>query len=426
MRRYSILFSITLIFLISFIALISLFIVLREKEMKGYLKDLGHRHSIALRFSRKQGLKKFFNNKQNSDLRLELIDNSFEKTLIEKGRIIDKHIFDKHKNHKKIKDNLIKDSSLPPHHRRPPLISVDAYKYEGSIYSVLHFKDKKVIFKDLNDSPDLFELQYIILFLSNVILVFVYITLIKKLKPLKVLQGKVREFGQGNMDIDCQVKGTDEIANLSNEFHQAMQEIKNLNESRTLFLRNLMHEIHTPIAKGMILSELLEEGSNKNKFSKIFTRLDLLLEEIAQYEKLKSGQFKMNIASYPLIDIIDSAEELLMIEEEDFQHQVKGVMVDVDFDLFTLAIKNIIDNAIKYSPDRNVRIEVIDGDIYFTSKGEPLQYPLSTYQNPFYKGSDEHHGLGLGLYIVTLILKSHNKTLDYAYFNENNVFIFRK
>ena len=97
----------------------------------------------------------------------------------------------------------------------------------------------------------------------------------------------------------------------------------------------------------------------------------------------------------------------------------KDYNVSVDFELFSLVIKNLLDNGIKYSTDKHITV-VIDGTtLKVINKGEALPEPLENYFKPFHASKK---GLGLGLYIVKSILDIHQMELHYQHEDGENIF----
>jgi two-component system OmpR family sensor kinase len=257
------------------------------------------------------------------------------------------------------------------------------------------------------------------------ILLFSFALIIVRLSPLRKLRRQIARFGEGDMGVRFHTNGEDEIALIANELETAQNKIRSLIESRTLFLRNIMHELKTPIAKGRIVTTMMEDEKQKGRFTSIFERLEGLIGEFALIEEISSGSQHLEKKEYRLIDIIDGAIDSAMVEydwvEADIDASVKVV---VDYRLFVTAVKNLIDNAIKYSPEKKMSIFIQNEEIFFVNLGEPLKKSLSYYIEPFTKDQPTKDSFGLGLYIVDAILREHDYVLAYERRDTLNCFIF--
>ena len=102
---------------------------------------------------------------------------------------------------------------------------------------------------------------------------------------------------------------------------------------------------------------------------------------------------------------------------------ISDLQVKVDLDLFSLAIKNLLDNGVKYSIDKKVKITQENNEILIISNGEKLQKPLEEYFKPYHNDtSNKNHGMGLGFYIVSEILNIHDMNLEYEHIEDKNIF----
>ncbi len=259
------------------------------------------------------------------------------------------------------------------------------------------------------------------------ILIFSFLLILYRLRPLRQLRQKIARFGAGDMTVSFKVKGDDEIALISNELDQAQCQINALMESRTLFLRNIMHELKTPIAKGRIVTQMLDIPKQRERYNRIFERLESLINEFALIEEVTSGFAHLQKKEYRLIDLIDGGIDMAMIDHESVSIDVDAnYKVTTDYRLFCTAIKNMIDNALKYSPDHKVKVLTKNREIIFENSGNALIHPLLYYVEPFTKEQPAKSSFGLGLYLVDAILKSHKMVLAYEHDESQslNRFIF--
>lgn len=302
----------------------------------------------------------------------------------------------------------------------------EMYEHEGNIY---FYRDDGFDFMFIKDNIKVTNKTIYFVFLTillNITFLLFYLFLINKLSPLNRLKTNIQKFSKGNLDIDTSCNGKDEISEVSNEFNKAIKEIKQLSESRNLFLRNIMHELKTPITKGKLIESLIEEKEYKKLLSKVFERLEYLLHEFAKIEQITSNNVELNKDKYRLVDIIDQALDILMIEKNNITLNVKSnFLINVDFYLFSLVLKNLIDNAFKYGNTKPI-IDIEENYISISSEGKKLEKDFKEYLKPFSrKYETSTHSLGLGLYIIETILKLHELNLQYKYENNKNIFYIK-
>lgn len=298
--------------------------------------------------------------------------------------------------------------------------------YDKRNYLKIQHVDEILLLVDKEFQPYRYYVIKGIFALVTLTLLGAYIFIIYKIKPLRKLKRQIDKFALGNIDDITNVSvGNDEISEVSEAFYNAVCQIKTLNSSRQLFLRNIMHELKTPITKGLIAAQMIPEGKNQQRIISLFHRLEGLINELAAIEQTTSNISPSNRILCKIEDILDEARELALLEEEQISlHILDNRGLIVDFRLFATAVKNMLDNAIKYSPDKKVQIYVEKEKISFLSKGEKINIDLNLLTQPFIKGENAKQSFGLGLYIVSSILKSHGLTLQYEYKDGINIFKF--
>ncbi len=405
MNRNSIFFTITITFIISIILIMVSFTVLYNSSMQRENNFINKRSmdvsKMVLRECMHNGLSK------ELEEHLSQINFSIKTKPIEQNKILqDKNLILKwtKKNRRVVMQYLkLGDKHLvyirTPRHN---MILIDNYKtinYQNRILAI-----------------------FLVILFAFIIL---YTITIKKLKPLKTLKDKVKNLADEEFDLDCATTKNDEISQLANEFDKSAKKLKMIKESRNVFIRNIMHELKTPITKGKFLTQLPQTSENTDKMQKVFYRLESLISEFASVEELISSKKTLDKKEYYLADVIDNAIDILMCDKDEVIEEFNNIKINIDFKLFSIAIKNLLDNGIKHSTNKQVIIKTEDAKIIFENLGNKLKYPLENYFEPFFKGDDikSNQSFGLGLYIIKHILDANNYKLIYEYKDGINRFI---
>jgi two-component system, OmpR family, sensor kinase len=405
MTKSSIFYSITFIFTISIVSIFLALLFLLEYDKQQYTDKLNAKYSIIARatlfhlnnFITSEELKKQVKGYQMR----EIAEKEEREEILKQALVI-----------QKIGDKIGTSAIL---------------KYNNDHYLFIETKYSSLLLKDEDFQSYRYDLIKTIFGVVFLIIITAYILTLRKLRPLRTLKRQMDRFAKGDLEINCQTDGEDEIAQVSNSFHNAVTQINKLNHSRQLFLRNIMHELKTPITKGRISAEMLEDGKHKERLIGAFEKLELLINEFASIEQITSGEGIKNVKPYRLIDMLDEAIDLAMVSPEHVDIAIEGeIVLHVDFRLFTTAMKNMIDNGIKYSMDQKMSIVATKTKLSFISQGKPLQYELSHYLEPFVQEKNSHQSFGLGLYIVHNIVKAHRLHFTYEHKESYNYFNFEK
>lgn len=405
MNKNSIIFSTTLNFLITSLLLIVSFVFLLSHENFKKNEQIFERYKPIIKMV--SGKKFYF----DKDFHKNLLDMNYE--LFESKEEI-KNILSNNKKMIFARSNK--------HNETFKIFEID-----GKIYLFFEKFDTQILIKDL-DSQNLTNSFYtIFVFVSLLIVITIlYINTLKKLLPLKELKDKVINFGDEKFDFELlNSSSKDEVTLLANEFKKSAQKLKNIKESRNIFIRNIMHELKTPITKGKFLLQLEKSDENIEKLKMVFNRLESLINEFATIEELISQNRVLEKKSYFLEDLLDNAKDILMIDDNCVKNSYENIKLNVNFKLFSIAIKNLIDNAIKYSNDKKVEVLTQNEDILFVNSGKKLEGDFEKYLEPFYSKSS-NESFGLGLYIVFNILKANGYNLLYKYEDGKNIFIIKK
>ena len=402
MKFSSIFYTITLIFALGIGAIGIAFLWLIEYDKANYARELNTKYSIVARATLL-----YLNEFINQDEYKEQLSNLYMPPI----------------NDERQKEKIIKEAVVLEEIATELGISAILFHQKKNYLKITKDDETLLLIDTAYQSYRYIIIQIIFAFVAGIILL-TYIFIIRKIMPLGKLKREIDKFAQGDLEIKNVATGNDEISQVASAFYDAVSQIKNLNSSRQLFLHNIMHELKTPITKGRITAEMIEKNKNQERLIDVFERLESLINEFAAVERATSrlvGELK----PYKIQDIIDEAIDIAMIEASSVAVvAIDDATIKADFRLLAIACKNMIDNALKYSDDKFVKITITNNEIIFSSKSEPLEHDIKYYIEPFTQGSNAKKSFGLGLYIVHNILVAHKLKLLYNHQNGINNFSF--
>lgn len=228
-----------------------------------------------------------------------------------------------------------------------------------------------------------------------------------------LLYGAIRGFVKGDFTIDSKI---------ASMCKRELQKISDLIKSRELILRSTGHEIRTPIAKMKLLMGLptsqVPDKDYLDSLQRYITQLHVISENMLEFERAISSHTPLHYKKF-------SSETLLIESLKKFDDEKTSIHLEVntifhirgDLPMLSVALGNLIRNALKYSISTRINIEVRQQQITIQNIAYPLRHDIDFYLQPFSR--DNSHiqidGYGLGLYIVSEIFKLHNITLSYRF-----------
>lgn len=302
-------------------------------------------------------------------------------------------------------------------------ISIKKASLEDEFIIEINFLDENYNLKTPNEENINDKLMLnVLIFLDIFVLFLIFLYLLKLLSPLKKITKGIEHFSSGNFERKIEITSNDEMGTLSNALNSMASSLKELLKSREELLRDIGHELRTPIAKGKFVIQKIENATQKELLQKIFLDLDLLTNELLELEKLNST--KLNISSFSAETLLAEAlSKLYISDESSINIEIKDdFKIEADLHYLSTALKNLIDNALKYATALPVTISISTKKICVINRGKKLSKELEYYLQPFTQELSQRDGFGLGLSIVNKILAKHNFSLDYAYKEEKNIF----
>lgn len=275
---------------------------------------------------------------------------------------------------------------------------------------------------------DKIKIELFIFILISFILSFLISTkLINEIKTMlkKLNSGVLQLFNHGENTIKINLEETNELSEITNSLNKYLEEQDDVIKSREELLRNISHELKTPITKGKFLLEKLKtknEAQTLEDINKVFFDIETLTSKLLERERLNSAtlnktNFKISTLILEALSklSIDDESKVLIDLEDDFS-------INADFYYLTIVLKNLIDNAMKYSVSYPIKIKTFDNSIQIQNNAKKLSHGLTYYMQPFTREDNQQQGHGLGLNIVNKILLMHEFTLTYDYIDSHNSF----
>jgi len=222
-------------------------------------------------------------------------------------------------------------------------------------------------------------------------------------------------------------------------YHRAAVKEGRVAQLKSSFVSNVSHEMKTPLAKIQMFAETLEGGRIQDpakiaEYTRVIHResrkLSQLLDEVLDFARMEAGTLKYRFAACDLGLLVERFTD-------DFRGAVDMAggrldvaiepdlpLVEADAKAIGQALQNLLDNALKYSPDRkeirvtlartdgSVRLEVADNGLGIADSEQKRIF------EKFYRAqSDTVHntkGAGLGLAIAQHVVQAHGGRIEVA------------
>ncbi len=283
-----------------------------------------------------------------------------------------------------------------------------------------------------------FELWQILLFLAAISMIvgFVLTALLSKipLKPITLFITEINRLASGDfrarLNFGRIVRSFRPFQQLQDSFNIMAEELGNTEMLRSDFINNFSHEFKTPIVSIAGFAKLLKRGNlteqQRLEYLDIIEieslRLATMATNVLNMTKIENQGILSEVTSFNLSEQIRNC--ILMLE---VKWSKKDIDFNIDFSEHTITAGeellmqlwiNLIDNAIKFSPDSStISIDIFDNtekiSVSITSCSTIPEEQLHLIFNKFYQADVSHssEGSGIGLALVKRITDLHNGTV---------------
>ncbi len=254
-------------------------------------------------------------------------------------------------------------------------------------------------------------------------------------KPLKTLMKFVQKITNGQLDQRVNVMGKDEIAELGNAFNHMAEQLQRLEQSRQEFVSNVSHELKTPLSSIKVLTESLifQEDVPVEMYQEFFEdinsevdRLNSIISDLLTLVRLDQREIPINVTEVNLNEMIQNLLKRLapLAHKKNIDliyESHREVIAEIDIVKLSLALTNLVENAIKYTPDGGNVTILLQGDLqdaFITVKDTGIgiaKEEQSKIFERFYRTDKtrnrETGGTGLGLAITYKTIVMHNGSI---------------
>lgn len=254
------------------------------------------------------------------------------------------------------------------------------------------------------------------------------------LRPLRQLQGHIKQIGQGNLGASLQIKAPAELHELVDSVNWMGKKLQDIDDMKTEFLAHVSHELRTPMASiqegtHLLLDEIpgplaQEQRTILRIMADSSKRLIHLISTILDLSKMEAGMMEYRIVPVELHRIaeISMNKVRLLADSKHVQLMLdsieKRAWVKADASRLEQVLDNLLSNALKFSPEGGVvkvqmkpdsQAGVLEVAVSDTGPGiapEDLPHVFERFVQGRMKAKHTE-GSGLGLALVKKVVEAH-------------------
>lgn len=300
-------------------------------------------------------------------------------------------------------------------------------------YVAIHYQ-ASALYRTRSAIMQIMILLFFLVYALTYLLIFVYKWQIYQ--PLQSIIKGASEYANGNLTYKISVKSDDELGYLANTLNYMSDELNVTGEYQRKFVSNVSHDFRSPLTSIKGYVEAILDGTIPPEFQEKYLRI--ISAETDRLEKLTRSLLTLNeldikqrMMDFRTFDINETIKRTAAFFEGictsrkirlELILSGKELLVKADQEKIRQVLYNLLDNAIKFSPDSSVIIMETtekNGKVFVSVKDHGEGIPkesISKIWERFYKtdasrGRDRK-GTGLGLSIVKEIINAHQQHID--------------
>jgi signal transduction histidine kinase len=260
-------------------------------------------------------------------------------------------------------------------------------------------------------------------------LLFNYLMIRWLFKPLEWLSRGVQEVQGGNLKYTVKTRENDELGDLIKSFNRMTQQLAEMLQAKEQLLLDVSHELRSPITRMKVALELDDEKST-DIIKKNIRDLEIMIAELLESARLDTPQGGLVLVPTQLSTVVGKVTSKFKDEKPGIivGNIPDDVVLKIDQARVETVLKNILENALKYSHHQSNRVEINvpssaetqdDGHVYLEVRDYGYGIPpeeCNLIFEPFYRVDKsrvrETGGYGLGLALCKKIMLAHQGSIS--------------
>ena len=300
--------------------------------------------------------------------------------------------------------------------------------YHGRFYIEYRHDRGDFIFElsgEYEKNPVLKWIHGLIVLSISLILLGAYVLIRRIMRPIKWLDTGVKEVGRGNLSHRVPVTKKDELGQLSLAFNTMTKDLDEMLTTKEQLLRDVSHELRSPLTRMKVALEFVKEGKTRELVQSDIQEMEKIITHILDTARIHHDHSRIKRREINLTEVIRDVAAIYGQQQPGiaFSSEPSSVLCMADPEQITIVLKNILDNAIKYSREDSKAIQIStstkDGWAFIEIEDYGIGIEpeaLGYIWKPFYRAdksrSRDTGGYGLGLSLSKTIIEAHDGTID--------------
>ena len=257
-----------------------------------------------------------------------------------------------------------------------------------------------------------------------VLLAGCYFAVQRQVRPIQWIREGAARIGSGELGFRLNSRRSDDLGDLARDIDRMADDVTHMLEAKRQMLLAISHELRSPLTRAKVALEFVENDKVRQDIAGDIGEMEQLIADLLETERLNTKHQALNLGTVDANHIVQqTVDEYLSADGDRIRLDVSPNLPNCRWDepRVKLALKNLIENALRHSPQEQVV------EVNVVANSENLQFAvrdhgcgiaeqdLAHVTEPFYRADPSRQrdtgGFGLGLYLARLVAEAHGGEL---------------